>query len=108
MSVSLLNRYSPELKVFVVSALFFLDLGVLFGALNAFRLAKLFPYLQIDLTHWTSTLLGGVSILMLGQILFFLSYIGQKQHRLHFLQIAVLALWVLGIISNYLAAWIDY
>ncbi|MHA2029148.1 MAG: hypothetical protein ACW99Q_07145, partial [Candidatus Kariarchaeaceae archaeon] len=54
---------------------------------------------------WTSTLLGGVSILMLGQIYFFFAQIAEKKNPLHLLTIAVLVLWLGGVAGSYMFAW---
>lgn len=110
---SLQNDNFPEYPLFIFVALFFLDIGVVFGAFNAFRWGGYFKGAlitkpEIHQTHWTSTLLGGVTVLMLGQILFFFSQVSGKRNRLHWLSFGVLGCWLLGIICSYLSVWVDY
>ncbi len=99
------KKYFPELPFFLLSSVFFLDIGVLFGALNAFRVAGTFKVIEIHMTHWTSTLLGAVTLLMLGQIFFFLSYINEEKSPFHIGTLVSFFLWVVGIFFNYSAAW---
>ncbi|MHA1990672.1 MAG: hypothetical protein ACW98A_06870 [Candidatus Hodarchaeales archaeon] len=117
MSNPLQNRYFPSLIFFIVVAIIFLDLGILFGALNAFRLSVgefvLFGVNILDpnlilLTHWTNTLLGGLSVIMLGQIFFFFSYANEEKFKRQIVTVVVLIIWLLGIVSNYLASWVDF
>jgi hypothetical protein len=111
------NKYFPSLILFIVVAITFLDLGILFGALNAFRLSvDEFVLLGVNildpdlilLTHWTNTLLGGLSIIMLGQIFFIFSYASGKKFNYQIGAEIVLVLWLLGIFSNYLASWANF
>lgn len=98
----------PELPFYVFVAMFFADIGILLGVLNALRVAGILPYFQIHMTHWTSTLLGGLAILMMGQIWYSLSSLSRQKHAYHVLNIMPLILWLLGMVFNYLAAWIDF
>jgi hypothetical protein len=117
MSNPLQNKYFPSLIFFIVVAITFLDLGILFGALNAFRLSVgefvLFGVNILDpnlilLTHWTNTLLGGLSVIMLGQIFFFFSYANGEKFKRQIISMGFLIIWLMGIISNYLASWVDF
>lgn len=101
------SQLFPEMKYFITFSIFFLDIGILFGSLNAFRFGGYLVLPEIHQTHWTSTLFGGVTLLMLGQIFFFLSHLNEEKHRYHKINLAVLGLWVTGTLSNYFIVWSD-
>ncbi len=98
----------PELPMYVFIAMFFADIGIILGATNAFRAAGFITFFQIHMTHWTSTLLGGLSILMLGQIWYSTSNLLGEKHPYHAFTIIPVILWILGMGFNYLAAWVDF
>jgi hypothetical protein len=103
----------PELPIFIISSLLFLDVGILLGAMNSFRWGEhVFLGWTVDpeyhQTHWTSTLLGGVTFMMLGQMYFFFSQVNGKPHKYHRYTLGVWGVWLLGIIFSYLTVWKDY
>ncbi|MCE7737446.1 MAG: hypothetical protein GPJ54_21325 [Candidatus Heimdallarchaeota archaeon] len=114
---TLRNIKFPELPLFIISALIFLDIGILLGSLNSLRFGgeeigigwidDMANQPEIHQTHWTSTLLGGVSIIMLGQIYFFFAQVSEKKNAGHFLTLPVLVLWLIGVAGSYLIAWND-
>ncbi|MHA2089289.1 MAG: hypothetical protein ACW98K_00395 [Candidatus Kariarchaeaceae archaeon] len=104
----------PELPIFILSSLLFLDAGIFLGALNTFNYYERLDFLGWDIpdeihqTHWTSTLLGGVTFMMLGQMYFFFSQVNGKPHKYHKYTLAVWGIWLLGLIFSYLSVWDDY
>lgn len=113
-ALSLRNIKFPELPLYIISSLIFLNLGILLGSLNSLFWGNETTGIswiddlvtaKIHQTHWTSTLLGGVSILMLGQIYFFFSQISEKKNPLHLFTIVVLVSWIIGVLSSYGVAW---
>ncbi|OLS21939.1 MAG: hypothetical protein HeimC2_31750, partial [Candidatus Heimdallarchaeota archaeon LC_2] len=114
---SLKNIKFPELPLFIISSLIFLNVGILLGSLNTLFWGNETTGIawidnlvtsKIHQTHWTSTLLGGISILMLGQIYFFFSQISEKKNPLHLGTIVVLISWLTGVISSYGVAWREW
>jgi hypothetical protein len=103
----------PELPIFIISSLIFLDVGILLGAMNAFRWGG-HDFLgwtvksEYHQTHWTSTLLGGVTFMMLGQMYFFFSQVNGNPHKYHKYTLGVWGIWLLGLIFSYLSVWDDY
>jgi hypothetical protein len=103
----------PELPLYIISSLLFLDVGIFLGALNSFRFQG-FDFLgwvvkpEIHQIHWTSTLLGGVTFMMLGQMYFFFSQINGQPHKYHRLTILVWVFWIVGITASFLSVWEDY
>ncbi|MDH5402627.1 MAG: hypothetical protein OEZ01_06005 [Candidatus Heimdallarchaeota archaeon] len=98
----------PEFKLFLLTSLFFLDLGILFGALNSFRMAGLFDLPQIHQTHWTSTLFGGVTLLLLSLIYYTFSHLNEEVNQYHKLTLIVYGLFIVGILSSFMAVWINH
>ncbi len=115
-ALSLRNIKFPELPFYIISSLIFLNVGILLGSLNTLYWGNETTGIswiddlvtsKIHQTHWTSTLLGGVSILMLGQIYFFFSQISEKKNPLHLATLLVLISWLIGVIFSYLVVWQD-
>jgi hypothetical protein len=102
----------PELPIFIISSLIFLDGGILLGALNSFRF-KGFQFLgwevppELHQSHWTSTLLGGVTFMIFGQMYFFFSQINGEKHEYHRGMLVVWGIWLIGILSSYVSVWSD-
>ncbi len=102
------SKIFPELPAYVFVAMLFADIGIILGATNALRRAGYLTLFQIHMTHWTSTLLGGLSVLMMGQIWYTFSTINKEKHHQHQLTLLPLGLWLLGMAFNYMAAWVDF
>ncbi|MHA2502147.1 MAG: hypothetical protein ACXAE3_04710 [Candidatus Kariarchaeaceae archaeon] len=91
--------------IFIGVAFTYITFGILFGALNSLRMAEIIELNQIHQTHWTSTLFGGMTILMMGLIYTIFSRHMSERKWPDQLMYAVLVIFVLATISNYINAW---
>jgi len=92
-------------RYYIITAIIFLDFGILFGGLNALRVAEIFNVPEIHRTHWTSTLFGGMTVIMLGLLLYQIGLNLKVNIPLKILSIIVLILIILAAISSYIVAW---